>query len=384
MSKQKGKQVQSEIGDRVLNILSSLFATASIAFSERYNAQYGILEFVTILSQMARFRISSEEAVRQIDINKKRPTAKWFRDMIHSITSNDAMMLCDEMLNHTIKHIYKKYRNKSVLVAIDKHLIPRHDKFNMKYLIRSKAGGGTHKFESYSTLQIVDGPANAVLCCMRELKESIDANFVRRFTQILKENKIRARLILLDREFYSVDVMEAVLQSKNKFLMPAIKNSTTKKAILEYHAGTRDMASKHTITNKFQRSMSFTLIITKSKKHGDLKANITEWYHAFATNLTMGRALKEITTLPEEYRKRWGIETGYRQIEEIRPRTTSRDDVFRMMLFYTALLFYNLWTAERQEYTSYGILTLKLMASLSAMIGIGKLIEFPYDPGGYG
>ncbi len=68
MSKQKGKQVQSEIGSRVLNILSSLFATASIAFSERYNAQYGILEFVTILSQMARFRISSEEAVRQIDI----------------------------------------------------------------------------------------------------------------------------------------------------------------------------------------------------------------------------------------------------------------------------------------------------------------------------
>ncbi len=44
MSKQKGKQVQSEIGDRVFNILSGLFATASIAFSERYNAQYGILE----------------------------------------------------------------------------------------------------------------------------------------------------------------------------------------------------------------------------------------------------------------------------------------------------------------------------------------------------
>ena len=98
----------------------------------------------------------------------------------------------------------------------------------------------------------------------------------------------------------------------------------------------------------------------------------------------MGYSLKEITTLPEEYRKRWGIETGYRQIEEIRPRTTSRDDVFRMMLFYTALLFYNLWTVERQEYTSYGMLTLKLMVSLSAMIGIGKLIEFPYDPGGYG
>ena len=384
MTKQKGKQAQREIGGRVLNILSNLFVTAGIAFSERYNAQYGIMEFVTILSQMARFRISSEEAVRQVDISKKSPTAKWFRNMFHSITPNDAMTLCDEMLNHTLKHICKKYRNKSVLVAIDKHLIPRHDKFNMNYLIRSKADGGTHKFESYSTLQIVDGPANAVLCCMRELKESIDANFVRRFTRILKENKIRARLILLDREFYSVDVMEAVLQSKNKFLMPAIKNSAIKRAIMEYHEGARGIASEHTITNKFQRSMSFTLIITKSKKHGDPEADITEWYHAFATNLTKGRALKEITTLPEEYKKRWGIETGYRQIEEIRPRTTSRDDVFRMMLFYTALLFYNLWTVERQEYTSYGTLTLKLLVSLSAMIGIGKLIELPYDPGGYG
>ena len=78
--------------------------------------------------------------------------------------------------------------------------------------------------------------------------------------------------------------------------------------------------------------MSFTLIITKSKKHGDPKTNITEWYHAFATNLTMGYSLKEITTLPEESKK-WGIETGYGQIKEIRPRTTGIDDVFRM--FYT-------------------------------------------------
>ena len=43
-----------------------------------------------------------------------------------------------------------------------------------------------------------------------------------------------------------------------------------------------------TVHTQTEKAMSFTLIATKSKKHGDSEASITEWHHAFATNLTMG------------------------------------------------------------------------------------------------
>ena len=54
------------------------------------------------------------------------------------------------------------------------------------------------------------------------------------------------------------------------------------------------------------------MIITPSKKIDDPDADATERYHVFATNLSPARALDEIETLPEEYRRRWGIETGYK------------------------------------------------------------------------
>ena len=40
-------------------------------------------------------------------------------------------------------------------MAIDKHLIPRHDRDNMSHLIRSKPKGGTGKFECYATMHVV-------------------------------------------------------------------------------------------------------------------------------------------------------------------------------------------------------------------------------------
>ena len=80
-----------------------------------------------------------------------------------------------------------------------------------------------------------------------------------------------------------------------------------------------------------------------------MRAAIYEKYHVFATSMISCKALKEIDHLPDEYRKRWGIETGYRQVNEIRPRTTSRDATFRMILFYTALLMYNMWAVHCTE-----------------------------------
>ena len=45
----------------------------------------------------------------------------------------------------------------------------------------------------------------------------------------------------------------------------------------------------------------------------------------------------------ELYRQRWGIETGYRCYEEIRPRTTSHHESVRILLMFFPFLLYNAW-----------------------------------------
>jgi putative transposase len=43
------------------------------------------------------------------------------------------------------------------------------------------------------------------------------------------------------------------------------------------------------------------------------------------------------------YRRRFGIETGYRLIEQVRARTTSPNPALRFLLMGVALLIVNMW-----------------------------------------
>ena len=61
-------------------------------------------------------------------------------------------------------------------------------------------------------------------------------------------------------------------------------------------------------------------------------------FYAFATNMGIppGSILKF-------YRKRWGIETGYRMIRKFLAKTTSKRHNIRLLYFYLAILLYNMW-----------------------------------------
>jgi len=53
--------------------------------------------------------------------------------------------------------------------------------------------------------------------------------------------------------------------------------------------------------------------------------------------------------LPEEHRKRCGIEAGYNGVEQFRARTTSGNHSLRMLYFYYALILYNAWPLANLE-----------------------------------
>ena len=66
----------------------------------------------------------------------------------------------------------------------------------------------------------------------------------------------------------------------------------------------------------------------------------------FATNARARSKQDLISKIPDEYKKRWEIETGYACMERIRPRTSSRNDSIRMLLMYLPLVIYNAWIME--------------------------------------
>ena len=391
MHHQKGGQVRHrEAGTRMLNVLSAIMGAAGIGFSSGHNARYGLGEWLAIMIEMCSRSLTAEAAVRNLKNTRDVPSEKWFRDMMNTISPDRAEAVCGMMIRRTVRLAKRRGmgRTGNALVAIDKHLIGRFDRDNMGHLIYSAWKNGTNRFEAYATVQVVAEPVNAVLDCVRVTRGSPDVDFVRKFVQILRDYGIRARLVLLDREFYSVDVMNALSASGSRYLMPAVKNGGIKRAIMEYHHGLRGAASRYVMKNAAGRYERFVLIIRPAAGFGgDAKKarRITDRYIVFATNLPMGRAQLGILMLPEEYRLRWGIETAYRQIEEVRPWTTSRSATFRMILFFASLFMYNMWAVEHAKRgTNPREATLKALAYSAALVAVCSIIERPFDPGGPG
>lgn len=99
--------------------------------------------------------------------------------------------------------------------------------------------------------------------------------------------------------------------SKNDKVKTTIKDAHRNGGFVrEYEMGTKN------------NNVTFNLVLLKSKKYSDHKAKVIDRYNAFATNIHVEEDERE--RVIETYRKRWGIETGYRVKKEFRIKTLTR------------------------------------------------------------
>jgi len=89
---------------------------------------------------------------------------------------------------------------------------------------------------------------------------------------------------------------------------------------------------------KKKQSVTFNLVVIlyPPKKSGE---NWDEFTYVTNIPVRMNNAL----VLAESYRKRWGIETGYRVKEKVRGKTCSQNYAIRLLFQMLSILLYNLW-----------------------------------------
>ena len=229
--------------------------------------------------------------------------------------------------------------NNEVDVGGDEHKIPWHTKKN-RYSIGGQRKKGTNVFEGYITSQIVSGNLRLVTgCCPIATGES-QAHYLGALIENTRRNGIKIRKMLLDRGFASVDNILEMEKLVVDYIMPLPGNDKLYRIMQEYHDGKGGQVREYTMKNKHGRSATTTLVIVPKKKPG--KGNkIQDRYIAFITNIKTKSAKALVRRIPKEYRIRWGIETGYRQVEEIRARTKSPRISARMFLFYFSTSLFN-------------------------------------------
>ena len=332
----------------------------NIPFSKKPNARYGPAVFhaimmgatalgVSIFGYTAATRRWKAASYMLARGHRESPCGKWMLDVIKQVRYDYMLTRCLKMADRTVMRMKRHgMLRMPVDVAIDKHTIPRYDKiYNMLNIITSKSKNGTYHFNCLATINCTVEGSRAFLGATLVRRMDSLQDTVSKLIDECTEKGIRIGMLTVDREFFSTGVI-GTLRSKNvQFLMPATQTKGVKKAISEFNAGKRDAVSQHILTSSVagKEPEKFTLIILERDDRKGRKV-----IHAFATSVPVdvvcGFKRGEMTgaeALVEQYRARWSIETGYRCIESMRPKTTSREESVRVLLLFTPILLFNAW-----------------------------------------
>lgn len=164
-----------------------------------------------------------------------------------------------------------------------------------------------------------------------------------RLWEQVKVSRIACQMVLLDRYFFTVPVMMWLQQSNLPFIIPVVMRGRKPRPGTKAK-GMRSCRSKKAGTSDYTHragteSVTFRLAITyKSYRHR--RTNTRAAKKLFFATWKVWRSPADVR---EAYRRRFGIEASYRQLNQSRSRTTSRDPLYRFLLVGLALFLRNLW-----------------------------------------
>ena len=275
MSNQKNEwNFQDNVTKKEFKVLYDALKCAKMSLPTEHNAVYCLEDAVLVLLYMCKNGATANKAVTELSItlrddkNVSIPTSQWLLGMISAIDPDKMDVLCRRMLESTIKKGSGLEKKTGNMLAIDKHLIlfTGADKHNDNFVISGKPKGGTSRFETYATMQIVTEKQLPTIAVVRLTEDMTKIEFVRKLLSKSKKMGLKKSIILMDREFSNAEVMRFLDEHGEKFLMAVSKTPGIKKAVSEFRSGKRKAISKYEMRSNDGTTFRFWLVIKKRLK----------------------------------------------------------------------------------------------------------------------
>jgi hypothetical protein len=230
-------------------------------------------------------------------------------------------------------------------VAIDWHLTPYYGQpqRSRNELYYGKPRQGTKKFHAYATACIVNrGERYTLALTWVRRDESTVAALARLDAQIQRLN-LKIKCLLLDRAFFNVPVVEWLQSRQLPFLMPVMfrgRPPKKRRPAKGLHWIKKQPAGWYAHTMKNKRRQVTIRVCVGYRRHRNRKdGKQVRQKLLFAAWRVSGKSVE----IRERYRKRFGIESSYRQLRQARIHTCVRDPHLRLLFIGIALILRNLW-----------------------------------------
>jgi Transposase DDE domain len=247
----------------------------------------------------------------------------------------------------------KGLRKRSQRVAIDLTWVPYHGQPHQRptEIYRGQAKSGTTHFHAYATAYIVRRGQRFTVALIRVESGTALVEVLKRLLHLARQAGIRPRLLLLDRGFYRVVVIRYLYRARYPFVMPVVRRGRRTddprgpSGINVLAATKRSGWRSYTLTNADKQTATVPICVHcrnwqgRRGRHGRHTLVYACW----------GIGTRSTAWVYQTYRLRFGIETSYRQLNEARIKTTTRDPALRLLFVAIALILRNAWVWVHQQ-----------------------------------
>lgn len=303
-------------------------------------------DIIAVLGYASVHRISMDAASHEL---KEAPSANRLREVLAQALPDRKILqraLNTILRTQTPRFIRKGKR--AYYIAVDLTLIPYHGEHykDEKEIVRSQPKSGTTHFHGYATVSIVHDDQRYVVALRFVEKDESMQEIVAWLLNRLKSIGISIKRAYFDKGFCSVPVLKTLQRRKTKFIMP-IPVRGKSGGVRKLFEASASHKTTYTFNSPKHGELKVSAVVVKKYSKGRCKRKGVRWFAYAVAGLPKSVEPHQVF---EMYRQRFGIETSYRQMNQVRARTTSRNPVVRLLLVGLAFILFNLYIANRQRF----------------------------------
>ena len=246
---------------------------------------------------------------------------------------------------------------------------------------KGRSDRGTRRFYMHASLHVVQAGKRVTIFTMMVTSLDDDASILETLILAARSRGIRIHTLLVDRGFDGVGVVNKLKWLRQRFLAPAVKHKRVKKAIEDYDKGRTPAVVDYEMVGTGNKKAFCRLFMVM--KNGALPTDsVIDRYNVFLTSMSVLRVILAFEGLPDEYRKRWGIETGFRMQDCVQAKTTSTHSTVRVVYVTLSTFLYNIWVLCNVVFARrFGLVLDRPFIKLLLMAHCFRMqIEQPYKP----
>jgi len=243
---------------------------------------------------------------------------------------------------HATKTVHKKCNE----FAIDFVNIPYYGKEeNSGDTIKTKPTQGTSRYYSYASIYLILNNKRYTLAVKYIRKEDTLKDTIDFLINEIETNGFKIKELFLDKEFFTVEVINYLQNRKIPFIIPCVKRGPSG-GIRKLLNGKKSYSTKYTMRSKEDEATFQVNVVVKYSK-GKYKRNGIEHFAYVVYGMDM-----PIKNTFKKYRKRFGIESSYRLMNQARTHTSTKKSVLRLLYIGISLLLVNIWIYIQWTYLS--------------------------------